>query len=311
MSHFRKKISVIIPFYNEEAYLGSAIESVLKQTLQDIEIILVNDGSKDNSFKIAEKFANENHNVIYIQQENKGLGAARNSGLQIASGQYIYFLDSDDYLEPNAMEKCYLSAIKNTADIVTFNSQVNKYDSSQFIIDYSHRNFLRRNMTGREFLYEGLKSNNLHFPVWLYFYKSEFLKQNNIQFEKVIYEDRIFTIKVLLDKPSITYLDEVLHCRRIREESIMTKKKSIKHLEGAYVNILESYAAYSRIQDNDIQVKIEMLKFVKRNLNIFVGIARSIDNSKEKRFFKNRVFKFLLSYPKIFSLKQMIKLGLA
>ncbi|WP_299093715.1 glycosyltransferase [uncultured Metabacillus sp.] len=304
------KISVIIPFYNEELYLEDAIVSILQQTLKDIEIILIDDGSTDNSSQIAKKYAKEYTNVVYIRQNNSGQGIARNKGMKMARGRYIYFLDSDDYLVRDAMEKVYTVAKKNNSDIVTFNSRVDKYDTSEFIVDYSNREFLRENMMGIEYLYESLKHNKFYIPVWLYFYDIEFLKKSNIQFESVLYEDRIFTMQILFEKPKITYQNKILHCRRIRELSTMTQKKSIKHLEGAYTNIIRSYDAYLRINEN-VELKNLMLEFVRRNINIFIGVARLVENNNDKKILKAKGQNFLLSHPNLFSLKKIIKLRLA
>ena len=304
------EISVVIPFYNEKAYLKEAIESVLYQTIEGIEIILIDDGSTDGSAQIARHYAKANSNIIYIRQDNSGQGIARNKGIEISRGRYIYFLDSDDFLEPDAMEQCYIHARNSKSDIVTFNSKVNKYDSSEFMMDYSNRNFSREDMTGKEYLHESLKDDKFYVPVWLYFYDLSFLRKCKLQFKPVVFEDKIFTMQICVENPKITYLNRTLHCRRIRELSTMTKKKNIKHLEGAYMNVVTSYEEYLKIK-NDNLLKAEMLKFVRRNINIFIGILRSVENNTQKKKFKKKSHKFLLSHPKLFSLKQIIKLRLA
>jgi len=310
MKNSEIKISVVIPFYNEELYLKDAIESVLNQTIEGIEIILIDDGSTDNSATIAKKYAKKNSNVIYIKQDNSGQGIARNKGIEISRGHYIYFLDSDDFLEADAMEQCYICAKNSNSHIVTFNSKVNKYDASEFMMDYSNRNFLREDMMGKEYLYESLRNDKFYVPVWLYFYDLKFLKKCNLQFQPVVFEDKIFTMQICVENPKITYLNKNFHCRRIRELSTMTKKKNIKHLEGAYTNVITSYEEYLKIKNDDL-LKTEILEFVRRNINIFIGIARSVENNKEKKKFKKKGHKFLLSHPKLFSLKQIIKLRLA
>ncbi len=304
-------VSIIIPFYNDGLYLEDAIKSVLNQTLNNIELILVDDGSTDESVKIARKYAKEYANILYQRQKNSGQGVARNKGLEMSQGKFVYFLDSDDYLEVHAMEKCYQIASSNKCDIITFNSKETKYDASDFNIEYGHRSFLKENMTGLNYLFQSLKNDKFYVPVWLYFYKKDFLKKCKIEFEPVIYEDKIFTLRILYEDPQIIYLDETLHFRRIREMSTMTRQKSIKHLKGAYTNIIRSYEAYLKTRDENMNLKVEMLKFVRRNINIFIGVARCVEDNFEKRELKGMVNKFLLKKPRFFSLRQIIKLRLA
>ena len=112
------KVSVIVPIYNVEKYIEKCINSLLSQTLEDIQIILVNDGSKDNSGNIAKEYEKNNKDrVIYVEKENGGLSDARNYGLKYATGDFIAFLDSDDYIEKNAYEEMYNKAIDGNSII--------------------------------------------------------------------------------------------------------------------------------------------------------------------------------------------------
>ena len=116
------KVSVIIPAYNVEKFLKKCVGSVLSQTLKELEIICINDGSKDNSLEILKKFEKENDNIIVIDQENQGVSVARNNGIELANGEYIYFLDGDDYLDKRFFEYFYENAKKNNSDLVILNS---------------------------------------------------------------------------------------------------------------------------------------------------------------------------------------------
>ena len=113
-------ISVIVPAYNVEDYLGECLDSIINQTFTDIEIICVNDGSVDSTLDIFNDYASRDERINVISQENKGLSGARNTGLKHAKGKYIYFMDSDDYLEVNALERMYSAAEEKSADIVFF-----------------------------------------------------------------------------------------------------------------------------------------------------------------------------------------------
>ena len=113
------KVSIIVPFYNVEKYIEKCLTSLVNQTLEEIEIILVNDGSKDESIKVAKDFEQKYPAKIrYYEKPNGGLGDARNFGIKFAKGEYIAFLDSDDYVEPTMYEEMYEMAIKEKSDMV-------------------------------------------------------------------------------------------------------------------------------------------------------------------------------------------------
>ena len=114
------KISVIIPVYNAEEFLEESITSVLNQTFKDIELVCVNDGSKDNSLEMLNNFAKKDSRVKVIDKPNGGCGSARNMSLDNATGEYVYFFDPDDYVLPDAFEKLYNNAISNNSDLVMF-----------------------------------------------------------------------------------------------------------------------------------------------------------------------------------------------
>ena len=121
-------ISIIIPVYNSEKLLKQCLDSVLNQTLNNIEIICVDDGSTDNSFEILKEYEKKDNRVIALTQKNSGAGVARNKGVEIAKGKYIAFIDSDDWIEHDALEKLYNNIENNDSDMVLFNSIEHKPD---------------------------------------------------------------------------------------------------------------------------------------------------------------------------------------
>lgn len=127
------KISVIIPVYNVEKYLEECLESIVHQSLKEIEIICVDDGSTDGSVDILKRYACEDKRFILRRQKNQGGGAARNLGLACASGEYVVFLDSDDFFEPEMFRRIYDRAMETAADIVLYGGQ--KYDTEEKKID--------------------------------------------------------------------------------------------------------------------------------------------------------------------------------
>ena len=119
----KPKVSVIIPVYNTEKYLRQCLDSVIHQSLREIEIICVDDGSTDSSARILEKYRAEDARIKMIHQGNAGLSAARNTGLRAARGEYVYFIDSDDYVETNALEFVYKEAKRDRLDILFFDGE--------------------------------------------------------------------------------------------------------------------------------------------------------------------------------------------
>ena len=177
------KISVILPIYNVEKYLRRCLDSVLNQTFTDFEAICVNDGSPDKSLHILEEYAAKDSRIKIVTQENQGLSMARNNGLKVAKGDYIYFLDSDDAIHPKLLEIAYTFASKNNADMVCFGFE--KSDG----IEYAPKNInienLKYKVTDNP-LNLALSNSKFRIPfnVWTKFYKKEIL--NGINFIKGI-----------------------------------------------------------------------------------------------------------------------------
>ena len=135
------KVSVILPVYNVEAYLDEALYSLEEQTLKDIEIIAVNDGSTDNSLSILDKHALTDKRISIYSQKNKGLSGARNTGLNLCQGEYVYFMDSDDIIDKTALEECYNYAKKHDADVCLFDAEV-FYEKDAFFASFYFRSEL-------------------------------------------------------------------------------------------------------------------------------------------------------------------------
>ena len=185
------KVSVIVPVYNASRYLEKCLDSLVRQTLKDIEIIVVNDASKDNSLEIIKKYQEKYSNIILINHEtNKGIGRTRNDAIEIAKGEYLGFVDSDDYVAENMYEKYYNCAVENKLDMVyaghyeVFNEQLKKIDVHDFEPCL-------------------LKDNpdllvKMEFGPWNKIYRTDIIRQNNIRFpEKLKYEDMPFAATAL------------------------------------------------------------------------------------------------------------------
>lgn len=208
------KVSIVMPVYNVEKYIERAIKSVLNQSYVDLEFIIVNDRTRDNSMEIAYKYAEIDKRIKIVNKEkNEGLGYARNTGMDLATGRYIYFIDSDDYIEENTIEKCIKKAKENNSDVVIFG----------YSEDFEENN----EVTNRNiFTYEDVVINKQQFEkqfVELFnktiihstcnkFYRLDLLKVNNIRFKKVsMCEDTFFNLELVNKLNNITILSDVLY----------------------------------------------------------------------------------------------------
>ena len=263
------KVSIILPVYNVEKYLEDCIESAVNQTLDEIEIIAVNDGSTDNSLDILVSYSNKYPNIKIVNQDNKGLSGARNSGLKIAKGEYIYFLDSDDYIDTNSMEYCYSLSKSYDLDIITFDADVfldGGYNLNPLSGNYDRKNKLNSHvMSGEEFYNYSKQNRGYRPPVWLNFYKRKFLENNNLYFyEGIIHEDELFNFKAFLLADKVKYIPKKYFFRRIRPDSIMTKNISIKNYEGFFITAKEAYRFYiENIGRFKAKTKINILNHIR------------------------------------------------
>lgn len=188
------KISVIIPVYNVEKYLRECLNSVINQTLKDIEIICINDGSTDSSLEILKEYAAKDKRISIIDKENEGLSATRNLGINLAKGEYISFVDSDDYLDLNFYEKLYKTAKKFKADIACTNLyRVSEIKKSHYLVKYF---FSKCTQSPRlKYKYASVPQNNY---VMNKIYERIKLQKSDVRFEKnVLFEDILFSHKII------------------------------------------------------------------------------------------------------------------
>lgn len=289
-------ISIIIPVYNVEPYLDKCLESVVNQTLTNIEIILIDDGSTDKSRDIIKKFVHRDKRIKSIYQENRGVSEARNKGLKIACGEYIGFVDSDDYIELDMYENMYKEAKSNGADIVICNvndinnEEVNvslKIESELICIDeIGIDNFLKS------------KYFSFGHAVWHKIYKREIVEANNIRFidySKVSSEDTIFNIQCMLKSNRIYSIDKPLYNYYIRRNgSITSSIKSKTNMINRCKNTVEIIDLFC--DKNDLEIgyykyylnyseMINALSFVKP-INIS-QIYKSIKEYSTTKLFKD------------------------
>lgn len=230
------KVSVIMPIYNTDAYLHEALDSICNQTLKDLEIILINDGSTDNSQHIIEEYVRKDDRIKYRIQPNQGQGVARNNGLQLAAGKYIYFMDSDDILDTNALKQCQEICEKEKLDFVTFDAEtIQENPNSPGIFNYCRKEKLdeQKIWNGIELMSYELEHDIFYVVPWLCFANHSFLKKYFRGFPPgVIHEDTLFVMQIMLNARRIGYMPQPLFKRRVRVSSTMTTNFSMRNIEG-------------------------------------------------------------------------------
>ncbi len=256
------KISVIIPVYNTEEYLSKCIESVINQDYDNLEVILVNDGSKDNSLKICKKYAEEDKRIVLIDKENTGVSDSRNRGLKIATGDYIAFVDSDDWIEPNMYSSMLESIIKTGADLCL----------SSYFIEYEDRSVIYKLKDDKDILeYSDLidsvipriigpneieiSNNDIGGFIWRMLLSKNILDENNVFFKKSLpfKEDEVFLIEVLLNCKKVVLLDQPFYHYLKRSASAASNYRfNIQKEESLAVDsIIEALEKYGK----DIEYK--------------------------------------------------------
>lgn len=216
----KPRISVIIPVYNASKFLDESIGGLLNQTFEDFELICVNDGSKDDSLKILNDFADNDSRVIVIDKENGGCGSARNRALDEARGEYVYFFDPDDKLPENTFEEAYRNAISNDSDIVVFKAGTfNDYGKAKKVF-FNYKKFLK----ARKFNHFTFNCRdekrivlNKGFAPWAKLYKKEFLDSyDDFRFDMgIAFDDVPFHVKSMLRARYISYVNKILYWYRI------------------------------------------------------------------------------------------------
>lgn len=231
-------LSIIVPVYNTEFYLQECLVSLLQQDLSNYEIICINDGSTDNSLEILKKYS-ERHSVIKVySQDNKGLSATRNRGIDLAEGKYIYFMDSDDILEEYSLKYIIEKMRLNNLDLFVFDAEsfFDEENTVNFeLIEYDKKKSFGFYETGALLLDDLVKDRVFSSSVCLYVVKKDILIKNNLEFiENIIHEDEAFTVETFLNAGKSLHENRTFFKRRIRSESIMTKQRNEKNFIGYY-----------------------------------------------------------------------------
>lgn len=258
------KISIIVPVYNTEKYLAKCLDSLVNQTLTDIEIIIINDGSTDNSEKIIKEYQKKYSNIVYIKNTNHGQGHARNLGITAAKGEYLTFVDSDDYVELNMLEELY----DETCDVVVGDIKQIIGENQVYLKNY----------------YEISDKSNINLmlshpgPVVKLYKRTLF---DNIKFLENVYYEDLATMPLIATKAKkVKYVNKALYNYLIRTDSTMRKVSFNKKLDDIYL-VLDHLTEHL----NDYPLELEYL-YIEHLL--YSSSLRFIDyKESEERIFKN------------------------
>lgn len=303
MSTSKLLFSIVVPVYNVEAYLDRCIKSIINQSYENIEIILVDDGSTDRGPSICDEYAKVDHRILVIHKTNGGLSDARNAGIRAAKGDYLVFIDSDDYVETDYCEKL-IKYIKINPDIVQLDAYIESDSSKGEIGRYgvNSSSTKGRMYDGMSFIRESYKAGCFPRNSWLYVVKKDFLLKNNLFFKFGIrHEDEEFTPRMLLVADKVINSGETLYHYVVREGSISKQKDLRKNCEDIYSTCTELHKIYQTVNDDYVRKSL---------MNSLVDLYLNIFNSGKLYVYKNQYvhkrFVILNSYKRKTILKSLL-----
>lgn len=246
------KISIIVPVYKVEKELGRCLQSLLKQTYENIEIILVDDGSPDRSPELCEHYAQRDNRIKVIHKVNGGLSDARNAGLKQATGEFVLYVDSDDYIELDSCERLLNTTDGGKVDIVVGNAIMEKQDGHEMMVHTATPAGIIYD--AKTFIKKAIRAYQWYAPAWLNMYRREYLLENALYFKKGIYfEDVQMLPRVFLPAKKIACLDGIFYHYIIRENSIMTSNKDEKKKKDSIQNLREWKARFDTVEDAELK----------------------------------------------------------
>jgi glycosyltransferase involved in cell wall biosynthesis len=296
------KISVIIPVYNVEKYLSQCLDSVINQTFKDFECICVNDGSTDNSLTILQEYSNKDNRIKIINQKNSGSSIARNKALRQSIGQYIAFIDSDDFVSNDYLEKLITVAEKENSDIVYCRHKMyypldNRYENGpnrekliKLFFEYSKSKGENKQIKYILDIVENSRS------ICMKLYKSEVIKNNNIYFFENIFAEMDYSFNILINLYSrkISLLDEELYYYRKQISSITSKKKTFRiNAINSFICLTKEMEKRNLLKNNEILKKFILSHFT-------FNIGKKIPKESQQEVFS-------VAYNHFFYLKKILE----
>lgn len=274
-------VSVIIPVYNVEKYLNQCIESVLTQKYSNLEVLLIDDGSTDMSAEICDYYCTVDSRVRCFHKPNGGAGSARNVGIKKAKGEYIYFLDSDDYIDETLFSSVIPFMSENNLDICFFSATVILEDGLTWNKNRCIKKIKYEPKSGKELFIELINNNEYNASNCLLITKKRLIADNSLFVpEGIYYEDNYFLFQLLMAAGSAAVLNESYYFRRVRFNSTMTQKANFQNKISSALKVIEQF-------NSDHEQNDEIVKCKKSISLDFCNIALIYANqSKDKRLIK-------------------------
>ena len=299
------KISVIVPIYNVEKYLEKCLDSLVNQTLKDIEIILVNDGSTDNSGQIAKEYVSKyKEKIVYLEKQNGGLSDARNYGLEYAKGDYISFVDSDDYISKNLYSQL-AKYMEEDYDMVKFGILTVDLKNNKMIENKSKQ---FENKTGEEAFDILYKTDKMTEVAWGYLYKASFWKENNFKFTKDMYHEDFGLIPLVILKAKKVASTNILGYYYVQSDKSITRNSDEKKKLKMSYDLLKFYDnMIKEIENYDISKKAkENIKIYYTNCILLEikNISRKVEKQKYIKEIRKRK---MIKNIKVRNFKQLVK----
>lgn len=243
------KISVIIPVYNTAPYLYEAINSILNQTLNDIEIICVDDGSTDNSFMILKEFEAKDDRIVVVSQSNQGQSVARNTAMRYAHGEYIYFMDSDDVLMSDALDKCSSYCRRYGFDFCFFDGDIfSEEGAKELSWDYHRTEAYQDNFcyNGMELMDKMLDTYTFRAVPWLLLIRRDYIEKIGITFYPgIIHEDELYSVLLHVQADKVGCLKQSFVKHRVRATSTMGKRYSLRNVD-CYLTVVDELHRFAK-----------------------------------------------------------------
>lgn len=291
-------VSIIVPVYNAAQYLEACLDSVVKQKYQTFEVIVINDGSTDNSEEIIRKYTNSDKRFKLYNQENHGLGYTRNKGIELSQGKYIFFLDADDFLPVSSIERLVNSVVKNDADYGV--GKVMRYNGERYYVPIRHNEFklyqsniITTLQQNPEILQDSIACNKL--------WNKKFLVDNNLLFtEGKLYEDLIFTMKAAVLAKKISVINKAVYYWRIRDDEngpsitqqqmkLSNTRDRITALTAIRLWLIESNVDRKILEEHDLKSLLDIIR-----LHVY---KYALIPSNEKQEWHNEMASFLEKIP--------------
>ena len=233
------RISVIVPMYNVADFIADCIESLKAQTFKDFEVICVNDGSTDSTLFRARDAAGDDARFVFVERENGGLSAARNTGLGAATGDYVCFLDADDWYNPATLDALQAPAVAGNLDVVDF-SACTIYETEQarklHEEDYGFRTPIRGVWDGQALFARYWNLREYVSSACFHLVRRSLIEEADLHFaEGLLHEDELFTPLMYAHARRVAFLNEPYYCRRMREDSIMTRPRTMRNVHSLFV----------------------------------------------------------------------------